>query len=61
MRERGTEKKAYKRTTKGDIYILYLLSTMNSTGGLFIPFLLIESLAMIVYEHLTPWTKLLIT
>ena len=60
MRERGTEEKTYKRTTKVR-YILYLLSTMNSTGGLSIPFLLIESLAIIVYEYLTPWTKLLIT
>ena len=34
---------------------------MNSTGGLSIPFLLIESLAIIVNEYLTPWTKLLIT
>ena len=34
---------------------------MNSTGGLSIPFLLVESLAIIVYEYLTPWIKLLIT
>ena len=34
---------------------------MNSTGRLSIPFLLIESLAIVVYEYLTPWTKLLIT
>ena len=54
-RERGKDWQTYN---KSDIYTML---TINTTGGLSIPFLLMESLAIIVYEYLTPWTKLLIT